>query len=269
LINKKILILIHGVFLLFGIIFVLGAQSVEVREISIMKDRPDEIYYQAATKISLWISDNIGSFQFMDMDNSYLEIFEDDQGLDLITSHENAIDAWNKKVKNLAKNGRYVSMSRSHNLLSADGLDEDEGISGFYLNIDSWALPSSATRTLHISGVVSYVVALEEQLEETFFDFIVADNDIIKIDGYRVEFTNISGKNEMVEFTMDSQLPVINVEFYNSNGVSISEILYTLNGNPVIEIPKANFDSKVTLIVTYNKTMELNIKFNKIVGLRL
>lgn len=34
------------------------------------------------------------------------------------------IKVWNEKVKNIANNGRYVSMSRSHNLLSADGMEE-------------------------------------------------------------------------------------------------------------------------------------------------
>ena len=68
---------------------------------------------------------------------------------------------------------------------------------------------------------------------------------------------------------MKSKLPVSNVEFYNSDGVSISEILYTMNGNPVIAMPKVNFDSEVTLVVTYNKTRKLNIKFNEIVGLGL
>lgn len=40
------------------------------------------IGFQAATKVSLWINDDIGSFELLIMDDSRIEIFEDDKGLE-------------------------------------------------------------------------------------------------------------------------------------------------------------------------------------------
>lgn len=256
-----------GIFLIVGIISGLAAQTVEVREIIIKKNRPDEIYYKAAAAVTLWIQDDHGSFERIIMEHSRVDIFEDNLGLNLIKAHGEAIISWEHKVKELAKQNRYVSMSRSHYLLSAEGLDEDEGVSGFYLTLESWALPSKGSSSLHLSGIITYVVALEEQSEETFSELFPVETKNIHIGDYEIEFSDISTNNGMVGFTLYSELPVTDVIFYNSEGEQVSDFLYSMNGNPVMEMPEEYYNSHVSLTIFYKKTMTQSVVFDENVGL--
>lgn len=267
--NRNLLSFGCGVLLIFGIISGIGAQSVDIREITVRKNRPDEIFHKAATVVSLWISDEVGSFETIIMKDSEIEIFEDNKGFNLIAAHDQAIKAWDKRVKQLAKQNRYVSMGRSRELLSAEGLDEDDGVSGFYLTIESWALPSAGSTTLHVAGTVNYIVALDEQAVEVFSDLIPKEMEIIYIDEYEIEFSDISTSDGIVSFTFYSELPVTDAAFYNSNGKQIADILYTMNGNLVMEMEEEYFNSAIRLVVSYRKTSKLSVRFDEIAGFGL
>ena len=258
-----------GVLFLFGVITGIGAQTVDLQEISVKKNRPDEIFYKASTELVFWICDNVGSFEFMNMEDSRLEIFEDDKGLDLLEAHNKTISSWEEKVSQLADTGRYVSMGRSRDFLSAEGLDEDDGVTGFYLNVESWALPSNGATSLHVAGLINYVVSLEVQEEESFPDIIPVGTTNFYINEYKIEFSDISIDKDIVYFTLNSNLPITDVVFFNKNKDQVSELLYTMNGNPVMEMEEEYFNSALRLVVTYKKTKILFIEFDEIVGLGL
>ncbi len=121
--NRNLISLSFGVLFLFGVITGIGAQTVDLREISVKKNRPDEIFHKAATVISFWITDEVGSFETIIKQDSHITVFEDDRGLNLIAAHYKEITAWEEQAKMLAGNGRYVSMGRSQELLSAVRLE--------------------------------------------------------------------------------------------------------------------------------------------------
>ena len=148
-------------------------------------------------------------------------------------------------------------------------MDKDEGVSGFYLTVESWALPSSGANTLRIADTINYIVALEEQAEEVFSELIPVETESLHADGFEIKFSDIYTDNGIVNFTIDSDLPVIDAFFYNPNGRQIGEIIYTMNGNLVMELNEEYFNSAVKLELIYLKTKKVRVMFDEIVGLGL
>jgi len=265
--NKNTVFLIIGILLILGIIPLIGAQTFDVREISIKKNRPDEIYYKAATKVSIWVSDDIGSFESLLIDESHIDVFKDDKGFDLIDAHYKAIKAWDEKVANLAKNNTYVSMGRSRELLSAEGLDDNEGATGFYLTVESWTLPAKDSRSLHLAGNVSYLVALHKKNSKIFSEMVFGDTESFQIDDYKVSLSDYSEDDDMCEFAFNSELPIDDAAIYNSDGEKIGGITWRMDGVPYLEIPKDYWNKPVKLEVIYRNLRKLSPSFDETVGL--
>jgi hypothetical protein len=243
-----------------------AAQTVEVREVSVKKDRPDEIFYRAATRVVLWIRDDVGQFESLVGGRAELRRFEDDRGTDLIAAHREQTRSWKEKVDRLREEGRFVSFGRSRELLSAEEMD-DEGAGGFYLTVESWGLPAEEARSLRLSASVPYITALEERRTKSFEDFVFANTKIIEVEGYGLRPTDFSTSEGTRQFKLYTNLPVRELRIHSPEGTRVGGIAYTFNGRPVVEMDAAYFDKAVKLVVTYQVPQRMEARFDLKIGL--
>jgi len=264
---KFFTVIITLVILSLGMVTALGAQSVEVREISVKKNRPDEIYHRAATKVTFWINDNEGDFNSIVLEDSYLEVFEDDKGTNLIAAHDEAISAWEDKVESLAKKGHYVGFDRTQEFFKPDKFDWDDDVPGFYLDVESWAVPAKGAQTLHIAGKVCYMVALSEVNMEVFSEFILGETKSFRIGENEIRLSDYEDYGDFYNFTLYSDTPLTDIVISNGTEEWIGGVSYTMNGDPVMEIYKEYWNTPVKLEVSYRNLKKLSVSFDETVGL--
>lgn len=243
-----------------------AAQTVEVREVTVKKDRPDEVFYRAATRVVLWIQDEVGQFESLVGGRSELRRFEDGQGTDLIAAHRQQTRRWEEKVNQLREEGRFVSFGRSRELLSAEEMD-DEGASGFYLTVESWGLPAEGARSLRLSASVPYIAAHEQLRTKSFDDFVFDDTKIIEVGGYGIRPADFSTSESTRQFKLYTNLPVRELRIHSGEGTQIGGIAYTYNGRPVVEMDAAYFDKPVKLVITYQVPQRMEAEFDLRIGL--
>ena len=243
-----------------------SAQTVEVREVTVKKDRPDEVFYRAATRVVLWVQDEVGEFESLIGGRAELHRFEDDQGTDLIAAHREQTRRWKEKVDQLRKEGCFVSFGRSRDVLSAEEMD-DEGARGFYLTIESWGIPAKGARSLRLSASIPYIATLEEVRTKTYDDFVFDNTKIIEVEGFGIRPTDFSTSEGIRQFKLYTVLPVRELRIHSKEGSRVGGIVYTLNGRPVVEMDAAYFDKPVKLVITYRVPQRMEAEFDLNIGM--
>jgi hypothetical protein len=243
--------------------------TVEVREVRVRRNRPDEVFHEAGTTVVFWVKDEAGVYESILDNESGIDVFEDSTGRDLITAHWDAVDAWGEKVDRLREQGRFVSMGRSRDLYTTDGLDVDDGGSGFYLTVDSWALPAAETRSFRIEGAFTYVLASETVTRTAFDEINLRDTKIVRVAGYGIRPEDFSRSDDMLSFTLYTNLPLTRFEVRDQEGERAGGIIYTMNGRPVVEMPEALFDRQVELVVEYREPIVRRVEISEEVELGL
>ena len=231
------------------------APPVEVREIHVKKDRPDESFPKAGTSLTLWVRDTLGTFSSVVADETTISAFRDDAGTDLIAAHEDAIVAWKEKKKRLKNEGRFVSTSRARELYETEGFGGSfsEGVSGFYLTIESWGLPSSDATALHVEGTVTYVLGLDEMPTKRFSDLVLGETSTLEAEDQTIEVTNSSARNDRQRFRLESPLSIEKFQIRDEQDEEIGSIQMTVNDQPVVDMPKEAYNTPVTVVMTYKK----------------
>ena len=243
--------------------------NVSVQEVRVRKNRPDEVFHNAGTSVTFWVQDEAGVFESILTNESGVTQLADDTGTDLIARHEDELVAWREKVARLREEGRFVHMGRSRALYEAEGLDQDEGVVGFYLTVESWALPSEEATSLHVEGEFSYVVATETPARHVFDAINLQETKIVMVDDYGIRPTDFDHEDEMLRFTVWTNLPLTRFEVRDTEGETVGTIIYTMNGRPVVEMPERLFEETVELIVEYREPLERKVRIDEVVDVGL
>lgn len=245
------------------------ASEIEVREVLVRMNRPDEVFHKAATSVTLWVRDGAGEFETLLRHESDITAFQDSSGTDLIAGHSRQIEAWDERVETLRKEGRFVHMGRSRELLSADALESDEGAEGFYLTVESWAIPATDAETLRLAGNLSYVVATDEQRQRVFEEINLADRKIVRIGEWGIRPTDFNTQDGTRRFALSTTLPIEQFEIRSTDGEELGGIVFRLNGRPMVEIPTGVFEQTVHLTVTYRAPLRRTVSFDRQVDVGL
>ena len=242
---------------------------VDVREVSVRKNRPDEVFHEAGVAVTFWVHDEAGTFANLVPGETELRAFADSTGKDLIAGHHAQRRAWNEKVERLRNEGRFVSMGRSTRLLEADELDDDEGAAGFYLTVDSWDLPAPGAETISVTAEVTYVLGGEEEVRDQREDLVLGDTKIISAGEWGVRPTDFNRDDGMIRFTLSSALPLTRFNVYNEAGEQVGSIVYIMNGRPVVEMPESLFDAPIDLLMTYREPIKRSVTIDEQVDVGL
>lgn len=243
--------------------------GIEVREIAVRKNRPDEVFHDAGTSVSFWVNDEAGEFTWILPGDTEVTRFADSEGIDLIAGHERRIRAWEEKVDRLRDEGRFVSMGRTRALYRAERLDAEEGVSGFYLVIESWEVPSPQARSLRVTAEISYNVSTDKIVHEEFEEIDLHDTKIIRWDDYGVRPTDFNRSEGTLSFTLVSELELRRFDVRNADGEVVGGIAYRFNNRPVVEMPEDLFEEPVHLRIEYRVPVRRRVVIDEVIDVGL
>jgi len=142
------------------------SQNVQPVRLEIERAIPGESFSNDRFEVDFWIQ--VENFTSIDLENTTLELLQDDTGKDLVAAHDLEVAKYNEETERLSKGGKIRFSSRTEPLFQPDRWDALRDTLGFKATISSgMTLPDVKASKVHIVMDISYNVEVGAGLDST------------------------------------------------------------------------------------------------------
>lgn len=169
------------------------AQKVEVVRMEVEKEIPGESFSNNKVSVDFWVQ--VENFASINVENTKLLVFEDDDGNSLWQAHKDAVTAFEEETERLAKEGRYRFSSRASSIINPEEWNALTDTLGFLAHIESQMItPSRQAKRLHVQMQVGYTTTAGNgsDKKEQFTIASLYENPTVTIGGKEVRLVSQS-----------------------------------------------------------------------------